>query len=105
MNQSEYQIRLLTDDTEPLETGKRSTVLADDANMKVVLLSFATGNGLAEHVAPLPAILQIIDGEATLTVGSETVEGTPGTWIRMAPKTPHSIQAKTPVLLLLTLFK
>ena len=87
------------------ESGKQSIVLADDANTKVVLFAFAAGDGLAEHVAPLPAIIQIINGEASLTVGEETVVGKPGTLIQMAAKTPHSIKAQTPVVMSLTLLK
>ncbi len=86
-------------------SGKQSRVLLDNAQTKVILFSFAAGDGLAEHVAPLPAIIQIIQGEAQLTVGSESVTGQPGTWVQMAPLTPHGIQAITPVILLLTLFK
>ena len=69
------------------------------------MFAFAAGSGLTEHVAPFPAIIQIIKGEASLTVGDETVAGKPGTWIHMAGKTPHSIEAQTPVVMLLTLLK
>lgn len=102
---SQYRIRQLADELQPPESGKQTIVLADDANAKVVLFAFAAGAGLAEHVAPLPAIIQIIKGEAALTVGNESVAGKPGTWIRMAAKTPHSINAESPAVMLLTLLK
>ena len=102
---TQYQIRQLADELKPLETGKHSIVLVDNADTKAVLFAFAAGDGLAEHVAPLPATIQIVRGEATLTVGGETVEGKSGTWIQMATKTPHSIKALTPVVMLLTLHK
>ena len=102
---SQYQVRQLADELQPPETGKQTAVLADDANAKVVLFGFAAGSGLTEHVAPLPAIIQIIKGEAALTIGDETVAGKPGTWIHMTAKTPHSIKAQTPVVMLLTLLK
>ena len=91
-----YQIRQLMDEIQLPESGKQSIVLLDDANTKVVLFAFAAGSGLTEHVAPLPAIIQIIKGEAALTVGNELVAGKMGTWIQMAAKTPHSIEAQTP---------
>jgi quercetin dioxygenase-like cupin family protein len=100
-----YQIRQLMDEIQPPESGKQSIVLLDDTNTKVVLFAFAAGSGLTEHVAPFPAIIQIIKGEAALTVGNESVAGKMGTWIQMAAKTPHSIKAESPVLLLLTLLK
>ena len=100
-----YQIRQLIDEIQPPDSGKQSIVLIDDANAKVVLFAFAAGSGLTEHVAPFPAIIQIIKGEAALTVGNESVAGKMGTWIQMAAKTPHSIQAESPVVMLLTLLK
>lgn len=105
MTTDDFQIRQLADELSPPETGKESVVVADDENAKIVLFAFAAGDGLAEHVAPLPAIIQIIKGEAELTVGDEDVAGKPGTWIQMEAKTPHSIKATTPVVMLLTLLK
>ncbi|WP_437193306.1 cupin domain-containing protein [Planctomicrobium sp. SH527] len=105
MTTTNYQIRQLSDELSPPESGKQSVVLGDDENAKVILFAFAAGSGLAEHVAPLPAIIQIIQGEATLAVGNESVNGKPGTWIQMAPKTPHSIHAESPLIMLLTLLK
>jgi quercetin dioxygenase-like cupin family protein len=105
MSHYEYQIRQLADELQPHESGKQSIVLTDDDNAKVVLFAFAAGDGLKEHVAPLPAIIQIIQGEAELTVGEEAVAGKPGTWIQIPAKTPHSIKAQTPLVMLLTLLK
>lgn len=100
-----FQIRQLADELQPPETGKLTAVLTDDANTKVVLFASAAGSGLTEHVAPFPAIIQIVKGEAALTVGEESISGKPGTWIQMAAKTPHSIKAESPVVMLLTLLK
>jgi quercetin dioxygenase-like cupin family protein len=100
-----FQIRQLADEIQLPESGKTSVVLADDENAKVILFAFAAGDGLAEHVALKPAIIQIIQGEADLTVGETAVSGKPGTWIQMAAKTPHSIKATTSMVMLLTLLK
>ena len=105
MSHYDYRIRQLADEIQPPESGKQTVVLADDDNTKVVLFAFAACDGLNEHVAPLPSIIQIIKGEAELTVGGETAAGKPGTWIQMAAKTPHSIKAKTPLVMMLTLLK
>ena len=88
MNQSEYQIKQLADELPISAEGKQSVVLTDNAKTKVILFSFAAGGGLAEHVAPFDATIQIVSGTAMLTVGDEAVEGKPGTWIQMAAKTP-----------------
>lgn len=105
MQEQSFQIRQLADELQPPESGKQSVVLADNADTKVVLFGFAAGNGLAEHVAPVPVVIQIIKGEADLIVGDQEVKGKPGTWIQMAARTPHSIKANTPLVMLLTLLK
>ena len=105
MNQSEYQIKQLVDELSIPESGKQSIVLTDSAKTKVILFSIAAGGGLAEHVAPFDATIQIISGTAMLTVDDESVKGKQGTWIQMAAKTPHSIKAETSVVMLLTLVK
>ena len=105
MNESQYLVKQLTDELAFPESGRQSVVLLDNPNTKVILFSFAAGGGLAEHVAPFDATIQVISGTASLTVGDESVDGKPGTWIQMVAKTPHSIQAKTPVMMLLTLVK
>jgi quercetin dioxygenase-like cupin family protein len=64
-----FQTRQLADELQPPESGKQSIVLLDDANTKVVLFAFSAGSGLSEHVAPFPAIIQIIKGETQRTVG------------------------------------
>lgn len=105
MIDSNYLVKQLTDELATPESGKQSVVLVDNSKTKVILFAFAAGAGLAEHVAPFDATIQIVSGIATLTVADEAVDGKPGTWIQMVAKTPHSIKAETPVVMLLTLAK
>lgn len=105
MIDSNYLVKQLTDELATPESGKLSVVLVDNSKTKVILFAFAAGAGLAEHVAPFDATIQIVSGIATLTVADEAVDGKPGTWIQMVAKTPHSIKAETPVVMLLTLAK
>lgn len=105
MNQPDYLVKQLNDELAFPESGKQSVVLVDNSKTKAILFTFAAGGGLAEHVAPFDATIQIISGAATLSVGNESVDGKPGTWIQMIAKTPHSIKAATPVIMLLTLMK
>jgi quercetin dioxygenase-like cupin family protein len=105
MVMNQYQIKQLADEISIPDSGKQSIVIADDPKTKIVLFAFAPGSGLTEHVAPFGATIQIVSGTAILTIGSESVDGKPGTWIKMPPKTPHSIKATTPLVMLLTLIK
>jgi quercetin dioxygenase-like cupin family protein len=74
-----------------------------DELLKVTLFGFAAGEELTEHTAAFPATLHILSGEATLTLGEETIEAQPGTWVQMPAHLPHSVSAKTAVSMLLTL--
>jgi len=49
--------------------------------------------------------LQIIRGEATLTLGDDTIEAQAGAWIHMPAGLRHAVTARTPVVLLLLLLK
>jgi len=57
MNESKYLIKQLADELTTPESGKLSVVLNERSKTKVILLSFAAGSGLSEHVAPFDATL------------------------------------------------
>ena len=63
------------------------------------------GEELSEHTASMPAVLHILQGEAKLTLGDDTLDARPGTWVHMPKGLRHSIQANTPVVMLLLLLK
>jgi quercetin dioxygenase-like cupin family protein len=92
----------------PVETpadGIVSRAIYNDDDVRVVHFSFAPGQQLSDHTAPMPVTLEVVEGEATITLGEDVVEGRPGTWMHMPGNTPHSVVAKTPLVLLLTLLK
>ena len=82
-----------------------SRTFYQDQQIKAILFGFAAGQELSEHTASQPAILHILRGEADLTLGDDSMEAQAGTWVHMPPRLPHSLYAKTPVLMLLLLFK
>lgn len=82
-----------------------SRTLYSDAYVKTVLFGFARGQELSEHTVSHPAILHILEGEAHLTLGDDAGGASAGTWVYMPPHLRHSIVAKTPVKMLLLLFK
>ncbi len=95
----------LAKEVEPPEDGILTRTLFNDDHVKAVIFGFGQGQELSEHTASMPAILHFIQGEATLTLGDETVEAQPGTWIHMPANLQHSVHAKTPVVMLLLLLK
>jgi quercetin dioxygenase-like cupin family protein len=82
-----------------------SRTLFTDERMKAVLFGFAAGQELSEHTASTPAIVHILRGEAVLKLGSDTHAASQGTWVHMPAQLPHSLTAKTPVVMLLLLLK
>jgi quercetin dioxygenase-like cupin family protein len=82
-----------------------SRTVYSDSQINVVIFGFDTGQALSEHTASQPATIQILQGEATITVVEDSLEATVGTWIHMPPNTKHSVVAETPLILLLTLLK
>lgn len=74
-----------------------------DGQVKAILFGFAAGQELSEHTASVAAILHVVQGQARVTVAGEAFDAGPGTWVHMAPQTPHSIVAETPVVMLLTM--
>ena len=105
MNQHYTPIIDLAREVEPPEDGILTRTLFNDDNVKAVIFGFGQDEELSEHTASMPAILHFIEGEATLTLGDETVAAQPGTWIHMEPKLKHSVQTKSPVVMLLLLIK
>lgn len=72
--------------------------------MKAVAFGFDAGQELSEHTSSQSAIIQIIQGEATLTLGDDRHEVAAGAWIQMPPRLKHSVYAKTPLIMLLLMF-
>ena len=105
MNDNYTHIIDLAKEVEPPDDGILTRTLFNDDDVKAVIFGFGQGEELSEHTASMPAILYFLKGEATLTLGNDTVEAQPRTWIHMPPELKHGVRTKTPVLMLLLLLK
>ena len=85
-----------------IERGIHSQTVDDD-DVRVVLFAFAEGEELSEHTAARPAILHFLSGRADLVIAGDPIVAGPGTWLRMAARTTHSIRATEPLVMLLYL--
>ncbi len=83
--------------------GTLSRTVYSDTSIKVVLFGFDTGQELSEHTASRPALIQVVRGEAQLTLGGDVVEARPGSWIHMTAGLAHSVHATSPLVMLLVL--
>src|SRR5262245_17633968 len=97
--------RDLAKEVQPPDKGILSRTLFNDDRLKAVIFGFGQGELLSEHTASMPAVLHFLRGEARLTLGDDTLEARPGTWVHMLKGLRHSIRAKTPVVMLLLLLK
>lgn len=82
-----------------------SRTFLDGENTKGILFGFASGQELSEHTASRPAILHFLSGEAEVTLGDDRSVAGPGTWVYMPAHLPHSILARTQVVMLLLLVR
>jgi quercetin dioxygenase-like cupin family protein len=95
----------LGSEIEPPPDGTLSRTVFHDERLKVVLFGFSAGQELSEHTASSPAMMHFLRGEADVTLGPDKLAAGVGTWIHMPAQLPHSICAKTPVVMLLLLLK
>ena len=78
-----------------------SRTFSNTPEYKAILFGFAAGQELSEHTASKVAILHFLQGEARLKLGTDEFEARPGTWVSMPPNLPHSVFARTKVVMLL----
>lgn len=93
----------LTAEIEIPDQGTLSRVLYKDDRIRVVVFAFDTDQELTEHSASVAAVVHVVDGSLQLTLGSETVEAGPGTWVHMPPGLRHAVRALEPSVMLLTM--
>ena len=85
----------------PTAQGIASRVLARTSSGNVTLFAFDAGQGLSEHSTPYDALVMVLAGALTLTIGGTPVHATPGTIVRMPAGVPHAVDAPEPARMLL----
>ena len=82
-----------------------SKTLIDKKIGTLTLFSFDTGQGLSEHTAPYDAFVQVVDGEAEVTIEGEVHTVTTGQMIIMPANRPHALRAVQPFKMLLVMIR
>jgi quercetin dioxygenase-like cupin family protein len=72
--------------------------------LKAVLFGFGAGQELTEHTSSQAAVIQILQGQAAVTVGDDRYELGSGSWLHLQPNVKHSVHANSPVVMLLTMY-
>ena len=89
----------------PTEQGIASRILAKSAGGNLTLFAFDAGQGLTEHTSPFDALVMVLEGSLTLTIGGSPVRATPGTVVRMPAGIPHALDAPEPCRMLLVMLR
>jgi quercetin dioxygenase-like cupin family protein len=80
------------------------TIIKKDAGT-VTLFAFAGGQSLSTHSAPFDALVQIIDGQAKITVADKSYVVEAGEMLVMPQDIPHAVEAIGDMKMLLVMIK
>lgn len=82
-----------------------SKTLLDKKSGTLTLFSFDAGQGLSEHTSPYDATVQILEGEAALTIGGTPVKAAAGELVVMPAGVPHDVRAEQRFKMLLIMIR
>ena len=80
------------------------TILKHDSG-SVTLFAFDAGQGLSEHSTPHEALVQIVEGEAEITISGRLHRVKQGDMLRMPAGEPHALKAATRFKMILTMIR
>jgi quercetin dioxygenase-like cupin family protein len=89
----------------PTQQGIASRILAKASGGSVTLFAFDKGQGLTEHTSPFDALVMVLEGTLTLTIGGAPVHATPATVVRMPADIPHALDAPEACRMLLIMLR
>ena len=82
-----------------------SKTVLDKPAGTITLFAFDKDQKLSEHTAPYDAVVQILDGQALLTIGGAPKEVSAGQVVIMPGNVPHSVAAEEKFKMLLTMIR
>jgi len=85
--------------------GIASRVLAKSSGGNVTVFAFETSQGLTEHTSPFDALVFILEGAMTLTIGGSVVKAPAGSVTRMPAGIPHGLEADMRTRMLLVMLR
>jgi len=95
----------LTDLIEYQEAAVVSRTLIDKKAGTVTLFAFDRNQGLSEHTAPYDALVQIVEGEAEVTISGKAHLVKEGEVIIIPANEPHSLKAVNRFKMVLTMIR
>ena len=93
-NKKVPKVERLVDLVEYQKEAVVSRTLIDKETGTVTLFAFDEGEGLSEHTTPYDALVNILDGEADITISGILYELKEGDTITMPADEPHALRAR-----------
>jgi len=82
-----------------------SREIVKGANGRVTMFAFDKGEGLSEHTSPFNALVQVIEGEAEITISGKPNRVKAGEVILMPAGQPHALGAVERFKMILTMVR
>lgn len=82
-----------------------SRTLIDGEAGNVTVFAFDQGQRLTEHTVPFDALVQILDGEAEVSIDHKDHVVKTGQWIVMPADVPHALRAEKPFKMSLVMIR
>ncbi len=95
----------LSDHVEYSDGSIVSKTLINKETGTLTLFAFDAGQSLSEHTAPFDAVVEVIDGQAEITIGGKTVTVQKGQIVIMPADIPPALDAKEKFKRLLTMIR
>jgi quercetin dioxygenase-like cupin family protein len=80
-----------------------SRVILKRESGSITLFAFDEGQGLSEHTSPFDALVQVIEGEAGVTLAGRRIELKSGDIVLLPATQPHAITPGTRFKMVLTM--
>ncbi|HEU4751710.1 MAG TPA: cupin domain-containing protein [Armatimonadota bacterium] len=97
------QAGVLRGETAYQENGRDGITLVKNPNLRVVVEALRAGAGLAEHHAPGPITVHVLQGELRFNTGGEAIPLRPGEMLALPAGQPHSVHAVQDTTFLITI--
>lgn len=85
--------------------GIASRVLAKTGGGNATLFAFEKGQALSEHTSPFDALVFVLEGAMTLTIGGQPLKASGGSVTRMPAGVPHALDADERTRMLLVMLR
>lgn len=82
-----------------------SKTILDKKTGSLTLFAFDAGQGLSEHTSPYDATVQIVEGQAELTIGGKKIKAEAGDLVVMPARIPHAVKARARFKMLLIMIR